>query len=474
MNVERHLQLRTPFDQLEAEVVRRYLSNEEGLGPTLVDALRYVISFARLTLVRASDGRDLDVSGFLAAHAWKVRSALTPQLGAEESSLWGAVRELPSLVAATRRFRADLLRNFPLDRETLEREVTCRHFVVVAGGGGGAGFGYAGAYNLLHRVGLQPSFLAGTSMGALIGLFRARRKHFDAAAMFEAGRRLSWSSMFRVLESESRYGIPATLRLDLLAALGPLFRRDDGESMRISDLEIPMRIITTGFTLDALKHDLAYYEHFVDDAVSDPASPSGLVGAMGRVFGLLRELMSDPDSFREIVFGGDDLTQETCVLDAAGFSSAIPGLIHYDVLRDDPRSKAILDHLYAVRRIARMAEGGIVNNVPARVAYEAVMSGQLGHRNLFILAMDCFAPQVRTLMYYPVQQAVRANVVRNLPYAHLYFPLKRSLNALNLIPPVGAMEQAMRWTMEELKPHVPFMQAICAPIPVLPDAPPER
>lgn len=470
MNVEQHLAIRAPLDQLEASLVRESLTGRDGLSPALVDALRYVLSFARLTLVRNKDGQDLDVSGYLAPHSWSVRSALGPHLGAAEPQLWGAVRELPALVAATRRTRASLLREMGLDRDALEREVTLRHFVVVAGGGGGAGYGYAGAFALLNRNDLQPSLIAGTSMGALIGLFRARRKKFDAAAMYEAGNRLSWGTLFRILQSESRYGIPATLRLYLHAALGTLFRREDGEAMTMEDLEIPMRIITTGLTVDALKHDMAYYEHFMDDAVRGGTLTSqGVLPSVARVLGLAREIMSDPGAIRRIVFGGDALTRGADVLDAAGFSSAIPALIHYDVLRDCPRMKTLLDTLYAVHGITRMTEGGLVDNVPARVAYEAVMSGELGVHNHFTLALDCFAPQARTLLYYPLQQAVRGNVLRSMPYAHLYFPLGRVLNALNLVPPLPTLEKAIRWTRDELNPHIPFIKAMCSPISVLGD-----
>jgi len=479
VNVERQLDIRSPLDRLEASLVRLVLSDADDVAPGLVGALRYVLSFARLTTIRCPDGRDVDVSGFLAPHSWFVRSALTPHLEpgedgwihrASNASVWGAVRELPGLVAATRRMRGDLLRSFSLDRETLEREVCQRHFVVVAGGGGGAGYGYAGAFNLLNRNGLQPSLIAGTSMGSLIGLFRARRRTFDAAAMFEAGQRLSWNTLFRILQSESQYGIPATLRLYLHAALGGLFCREDGEPLRIRDLEIPMRIITTGFTMDALKHDLAYYEHFMDDAVQGGTfTAQGILPIATRLVQLVRELVSDAEAVREIVFGGDELTADADALDAAGFSSAIPGLIHYDVLREAPRMKSLLDQLYAVTGIARMAEGGIVDNVPARVAYETIMSGDFGHRNLFILALDCFAPQVRTLMYLPLQQAVRVNVARNIPYAHLYFPMQRVLNALNLVPPLPTLEKAIQWTMEELDVHVPFIRAMCEPLPVLAD-----
>jgi predicted acylesterase/phospholipase RssA len=471
MKVEQHLEVRSPLDQLEQEAVRRTLERSDEVGGHLIDALRYVLSFARLTVVRNRDDHDVEVAGFLAPHAWRVRTTLEPHLRPGGSDpLWGAVRELPALVAATRERRQALLERFPLDRESLEAEVCQRKLVVAAGGGGGAGYGYVGAYVLFHRSNLDPALIAGTSMGGLIGLCRARRRRFDVAATFQIGKRLTWQNLFRVLQMGSRYGLPAGLRLDLHRVLGPLFLNEDGETLKMRDLPVPMRIVTTGIKLDALKHDLSYYEHFLD-GVMDPRrgfTRGGLRRVSG-VVNLVRELTEDPRLLTEIVFGADESTADADVLDAAGFSSAIPGLIHYDVMRDDPRMKQLLDRLYAQHGIARMAEGGLVNNVPARVAYETVMNGTLGRRNLFLLAMDCFAPQPRSFMFYPLQQIVRPNVLRNLPYAHLYFPMKRVLNALNLAPTVRSVEKAIRWTSDELRPHIPLVKAMVRTIPALSD-----
>ncbi len=471
MKVERHLEVRSPLDKLEIEAVRRTLARPDETGRELLAGLRYVLSFARLTVMRNQEGQDIEVAGFLAPHAWRVRNRLEAHLQPDDGpSLWGAVRELPALVAATREQRRQLLERFPLDRDSLEGEVCERKLVVVAGGGGGAGYGYVGAYVLFHRNNLDPALIAGTSMGALIGLCRARRKRFDVAATFQIGKRLTWQNLFDVLQVDSRYGLPAGLRLDLHRVLGPLFLDGSGGTMTMADLPIPMRIVTTGIKLDALRHDLSYYEHFLDEAMSpDRGFTRGGLRRVANVANLIREFTEQPELLTEIVFGGDDITDTADVLDAAGFSSAIPGLIHYDVTRADPRMKRLLDRLYARYGIARLAEGGMVNNVPARVAYETVMSGELGHRNCFVVAMDCFSPQPRSFLFFPVQQIVRPNVQRNLPYAHLYFPLKRVLNALNLAPNVRSLEKAIRWTSEELRPSLPLIKAMVTRIPILSD-----
>ena len=473
MKSERQFEIRAPFDALEAEVVRRRLNAPEEAAQPLVDALRYVISFARCTVIRNEAGHDIDVGEFLSRHAWTVRSKLEPVLEPDaDDGLWDAFRMLPELVEITRKARTDLLERFPLDRESLEDEVTRRRFVVALGGGGGAGYGYAGALTLFERCGLQPELIAGTSIGALLGLFRARRRHFDGAPMIEAGRRLSWSQVFRILESDSRYGLPAPLRLFLHSSIGDLFLNDDGEPLTIDELEIPMRIVTTGVTVEALKHDLDYYEHFLEDAIQPALGMStSKLRRMGQLGTIFRELMAEPQSLREIVFGREAGTGLADVIDAAGFSAAIPGVIHYDVLREAPKMKSLLDRLYAEHGITRLIEGGIVNNVPASVAADAVFEGAVGgRRNAFVMAVDCFAPRARRIWFYPIQQLVRPNVTRSLVYAHQSLSLKRTLSPLNLVPAMKDLVRVIETTMGELEGDMPFAVEMCRRLEPLSDA----
>ena len=67
-----------------------------------LSAIRYVVNFAKLLVVRDVAGVDHDVQGFMASHAWKVKDALTPHL-ITEPSLWGAMRVLPERSTRTAR-----------------------------------------------------------------------------------------------------------------------------------------------------------------------------------------------------------------------------------------------------------------------------------------------------------------------------------------------------------------------------------
>lgn len=458
---------RRPFDRLEQRIVALYLAKPDADVARLVDALRYVVSFARLTAIDGENNQAVDVDGILATHAIYVRDTLEPLL-MQANSLWDAVRVLPELTTRTRRARKSLLDHAPIPRDALEVEVTTRQLAVASGGGGGAGYVYPGCYEELERGGLTPNLMVGTSMGALMSMFRARRRRFDPAPMVQAGRSLTWTNVFRVLETDNRYGLPATLRLYLRAALGGLFKHPDGTPLRLSDMEIPLYVITTGITVDALKHDLNYYEHLLDDDMV--RSGRSRVGGAIKTVAMLREFLSRPQALIEVVLGRASGTEEFDVLDAAGFSAAIPGVIHYDVLREDAHMKRLLDDLYARYGITRLGEGGMVANVPARTAWETISSGKLGVRNSFVLALDCFAPSARSLPWVPMQQMVRsANVDTHRAFADLYVPIYRTLSPMNLVPPIRDFLTAIQWGREALKPHVPFIAEMMRPIPVLAD-----
>ena len=458
------LEHRKPFEDLEEAVLERALAHPGEVADPVLAALRYVINFAKLTEVRDEHGVDHDVREVLGTHAWKVVDRLKPRLQ-DEDHLWAATRVLPDLVRDTVELRDRLRGSVGLDPSGIDREVCERKLLLVVGGGGGAGYGYAGLFTLLHRNELQPELICGTSIGALLGLFRAKTRQHDLARLIEANKKLSWQTVFNLRPEPSRYGLPATLRLHLRRAIGEFLLNDDGRVMSLSEMEIPLYIVATGLTVDALKHDLDYYEHFLDDVVKP-----GFVFRASRVRGvaglaqIFREFASNPESLRKVVFGRDEGTQDVDCIDAAGFSASVPGLLHYDVHRDDQRMKHLLDGLYARTGITRLTEGGVVDNVPARTAFKAAMDGDVGgHRNCYVLAFDCFAPRPSSHIFYPVQQVARANVIKSRPYANLYLPLSRTLSPLNLVPTVQDVASASRWAMRDFEPHLPLLNAIFTP-----------
>jgi len=429
-----------------------------------VDRVRYSLSFAKLLTLDNPDETEVDLHGILGLHAQQVHD-LVVQVTSHPDPVHSLVRLEPQLSEMTARSRRSVLTHLPVHRGSLEEEVTRRVLTVASGGGGGAGYVYPGCYETLERAGLEPALMVGTSIGALMSMFRTRLHRYDMAPMVHAARALSWSKVFRVLQTNSRYGLPATLRLYLRSALGQLFQID-GRPQRLSDHEIPLYTVVTGITVDALKHDLHYYERLMSNTIS--GSRRSRASNTIKALGILKEFLQTPDSLREIVLGRAPGTLDFDTLDAAGFSSAIPGVIHYDVIRDDPRMHRLLDELYASYGITRLGEGGMVANVPARVAWESVVGGNVGRRNAFVLALDCFAPNPRRPHWLPFTQLVRtSNVNANLEYTDLYISFKRTLSPLNLVPTVHDALTAIRWGRETLEAQIPFVKEMMKTLPVL-------
>ncbi|MEC8381656.1 MAG: patatin-like phospholipase family protein [Myxococcota bacterium] len=463
MELDRFTEIRSELSAYESALLTSVRLDSEALSPFHIDILRYIFSFARLTIIQDQTGEDHEVSDVLAPHRWWVqqtcRSAINPTVNPLQLK-----KLLPELVARTQQQRKHLLDQFPsIDIETLEAEVCRRQLIVVSGGGGGGGYGYAGAFRRLHRNNLQPELLSGTSIGALISMFRARYRIFDQLPIIETAKRLSWTSVFRILDMNSRYGIPATLRLYLREALGSMFLRQDGEDMTFDDCEIPLLIVVTGLSMESFKHDLSFFEHFMDDAIDDGRiSRRRLLQRLGQFLSVLQEFWSNPEALNEVVFGQDPLTRGATLLDAGGFSAAVPGLIHYDILRDAPQMHALLNTLYAEYGITRLSEGGLVNNLPVKPALQAVINGRIKQRNPVVLAMDCFSPQVSALGWYPIQQLVyQTNVKANADLADVYFKLKKRLKPTMVVPSVEQMSQAMDWTSEEISEHIPHLKDLC-------------
>lgn len=461
---------RKGFDDLEVILVSNWL--EGGSDPEqkpMIDRTRYVINFAKMTVVRNSDGVDVDVIEAISAHSWLVREKLSFLQTATALDLSQLKNVLPSLVKCTLTARKQLLESQPLDRESLEREICNRKLILVLGGGGGAGFGYGGILTMLDRYMLNPSLICGTSIGALIGLYRARRLRHDPAAMHAASSKISWGQVFDRGQEPSRYGLPATLRLHLRRSVGEFFTDESGNTLTMEQLPVPMHIVATGLSVGALKHELEYYEHLLDDVVS-PGSKFRVkrLFKLRNLAAVAKEFISEPEALREVVFGRDPLTMEADCVDAAGFSAGIPGLIHYDIHRDDQRMHLLMGRLYSEYGITRLIEGGLVNNVPVKAGFQSAMEGRLdGHRNVFILGVDCFAPRIGTVLFYPVQQLVRSNVLSNKPYANTWVSFSKTLNALNLVPKADQIYESGHWAMDDLKPHIPVIEAIFKPIPPL-------
>jgi predicted acylesterase/phospholipase RssA len=331
--------------------------------------------------------------------------------------------------------------------------------VTIAGGGGGSAYGYVGAWDALQEEGLVPSYVIGSSMGAVLGLFRAR----DRAGNFETYMHLAKSMksdvVFRYVSLRTSYGLPGIARLFLRAGIGNAFKRDDGEEMLLNDLEIPYDAVVAGIRRGALDESPELYaqsHHLHEDKRPRALQLRAQVAVqLVRMIGFI-----NPRVVEEIVVGRDELTRDFNAIDAAGFSAAIPGLLHYDMTRDDPHMESILTQLMERDDVVALVDGGVANNVPAAPAWRQVQQGRIGTRNAYYLAFDCFHPQNSLGHFWlqPVTRLVGLQVALNERFAHQRIEFNPTLSPINLLPNSHSIDQAVGWGRDQISAELPRLK----------------
>lgn len=468
--LERHA-LVTPLDDMELALVKGALAS-----PGLVDAheeavVRSALSLARLTRLREGQ-KDIGVSTWLRPFREDLVRRLTPVLlgggRIERTLLVPHLRELEERTVAT---RDGLAKRFDgrLSPETIDREIRHKKLVLVSGGGGGTAYVYIGVMGLLDDYGLKPSLMVGTSMGAILSLFRSRVARFEQDEIVSIVRSLSWRKLFRVISTDSRYGLPAAMRLFLRAGIGRWFGADapGARALTLRELSIPTIIAVSGVKKGKLPHPLEFYEKLFQLSPKALLSPLAIAAAIPRAFTALQELVTTPNVLAKVHLGLDDATRDFDALDAAGFSSAVPGVIHYDLLRDDARMHQLVQGVMEQHEIARFVDGGLADNLPCRAAWRAVHQGAVGTRNVFVLALNGFAMKLRHPLWLPIERLAEINVSKNRRFAHLVHDFDKTLSPLELVPGVETFAKAMTWGRAALAPSMPLVTRMLAPLPRL-------
>ncbi len=461
-----------PLEDMEVALVRAAIEAPGWLDELAEAKLRYALSLARLTEVRTSDGRDVDLAGEVDAYRRRLVDTLSPLLldrrGLVERPEIAALAPVVWELATEQREKLKATTSSRIAWEDVDREIREKVLVLACGGGGGTGYVYLGAFHALEERGLTPALISGTSIGAILAAFRARSEHFETSEVAEVVRDLSWTSLFRPINQRTRYGLPAPLRLYLREGVGRHFR-EDGQVMRLGDLAIPLLVTIAGIRRGEVPHQPEWYENRLDVSAQTP-SRLGINRTRKVVTGVVRtiaDLVQRPEILRPVVLGGDKVTREADVIDAIGFSSAVPGLIHYDVTREDPRMEGLLDDLLDHHEVGWLVDGGLVDNVPARAAWKAVQSGQVGRRNALVVAMDAFAPRLTNPLWVPIQRLAQANVKPNLRYAHVVQTFIRTLSPLELVPGVTSILKAVRQGREEFGYELPLIERLLQPLPAI-------
>ena len=467
------------LQRMENRLVRHQQLAPDVLSDEQLRKLRYILNFARLADFEpgaagpdGSRGRgDVSVGAEVAPWRSRVIDALYGPLREEPdpaTALQAAREVLSGLIADQDDQRRVLIERHQNDFSPaeLDAEVGYKKLVTVLGGGGGAGFVYIGGIQRLLEAGQVPDYMVGASFGSIMGSLVSRALPVPIEEYVAWAKTVSYRAILGPERLRRRHGLAGLFALRFDQFADALLSREDGERMRMTDLAIPFDAVVAGVRKQpyaALPSRFRRPELAALQLRTLPVLPIGIgprVGArMWQVPAFIDVRVVKPI----VISAADDATRDFNVVDAAAFSSAIPGVLHHET--SDPRMVPILDELCADKGVAAIVDGGAASNVPVELAWKRVRDGRLGTRNACYLAFDCFHPQwdPRHMWLVPITQAIQLQMVRNLPYADHLVRFEPTLSPVNLAPSVAAIERAYRWGRSSVDQAIPVTTALLAP-----------
>lgn len=455
--------------EIEILLVRLLTNHPDWLSSSDESVLRWALSLARVSAVENNDEikpKVVEIGHATDVYRQQLFNLLKPFISenkvVDKAGVGGVISSLRTLVANERQELIDLYRQ-SLSEKALDDAVRSRPLALALSGGGGTSFVFIGAFAELEKAGIVPSVITGTSMGALLGAYRARNIKFNLDSFINILSPLSWEKVAKPLHLTSNFGIPATFKLYFRDVFGPEFKYED-RFCRISDLAIPFRATVSG-----LAHiegqpdpDFESYSHLLDDI--EPKASVFRSKEKG-IIRILRDLASKP--LLPIYIGSDSLTQNFDVLDAIGFSAAVPGLFHYDIDTNDKRMMDLTAKMMQDYGVVRLFDGGFVDNLPALEAKESIQSGITKVRDPFVLALDGFAPNLhRHWLFLPLMRIAAEHSKLGYKTANLAITYKHVLSPLNLFPSIKELERAIDNGTKETALHIPFIKKMLGPIPM--------
>lgn len=423
---------------MECQMVRSVLDGSLKLGVEEESILRWALSLARVS--RVLDSKSIEIGHSTDVYRTRLHEIL------KTSKDVAGVRELVS------RERAELLSLYKgrLTGEALDLAVQTRPLALALGGGGGTSFIVTGAFAALEEAGIIPDAISGSSMGAILGLYRAKTKHFNLDDLKKMASPQIWSRITQSSEQGSRFGLPATFRLNLHDVFGSGFQKE-GRTLYLGELAIPLRVTVAGIC-DSDVEELPD-THWLE---SSDVHAAALKKREQNIIQTLMQVAKKP--LKAIYLGGDDLTREFDVLDAVGFSAAVPGLFHYDVLRNDAHMVPLIRELMHQHGVSRFIDGGFVDNLPA-VAAKACLTDP------FVLALDSFAPNwKRHWMFLPLMRIAAETSKKGYEVADLTIAYQHVLSPINIAPSPKELARAIEHGRFETQQHIPFIKKMLGPI----------
>ncbi|RAU99467.1 patatin-like phospholipase family protein [Mycolicibacter senuensis] len=467
------------LQKMENRLIRHSLRHPDVLSAEQLRRLRYLLNFARLgdfepgaAGPHGSRGRgDVSVGAELAPWRDRVSDALYGPLREERDpviALTAARDALGGLAADQDEQRAQLIERhgYEFSQRELDAEVGHKKLVTVLGGGGGAGFVYIGGMNALLEAGPVPDYLIGSSFGSILGSVVSRTLPVPIEEYVAWAKTVSFRAILGPERLRRRHGLTGVFSLNFDQFADAMFRGEDGELMRMSELAIPFDAVVAGVRRQPFAALPARYRNQRLAALQLRSFPYLPIGLGPQVAARLWQTAAfiDPRVVKPLVIGGDDPDRDVNVVDAASFSSAIPGVLHHET--KDPRMVPMFDALLADNDVGALVDGGAASNVPVELAWKRVRDGRLGTRNACYLAFDCFQPQwdPRHLWLVPITQAIQLQMVRNAPYADHLVRFSPTLSPVNLAPSAATIERACQWGRKSVQRAIPVVSALLEPV----------
>lgn len=466
------------LQKMENKLVRHHLAKPDVLSDEELRRLRYILNFARLADFEPGaagpGGRrgrgDVSVGGEVAPWRARVADSLYGPLREERDpakSLAKARDVLAKLTDDQDEQRRQLIDNHGNDFSPaeLDAEVGYKKLVAVLGGGGGAGFVYIGGMQRLLEAGQVPDYMIGSSFGSIMGSVVARALPVPIEEYVAWAKTVSYGAILGPERLRRRHGLAGVFSLRFDQFADALFRRADGERMRMSDLAIPFDVVVAGVRRQPYAALPSRFRRPELAALQMRTLPFLPIGIGPQVAARLWQVSAfiDLRVVKPVVIGDNDQTRQFDVVDAASFSSAIPGVLHHET--SDPRMVPLLDALCEDKEVAALVDGGAASNVPVELAWKRVRDGRLGTRNACYLAFDCFHPQwdPRHLWLVPIAQAVQLQMVRNAPYADHLVRFTPTLSPANLAPSAASIDRACAWGRKSVDKAIPVTTALLQP-----------
>ncbi len=461
-------QLKKRLAEIECDIVRLICEDGTFLTSDEAATLRWALSLARISKVRVTADRpqdDVAIDHASDRYRAELYALISNTLNSFDLLDKEKLRSLtPKIARLAQTERDDLLHLFAgrLPASAIDDATRRRPLALTLSGGGGTSYVFVGAFFALEEAGLIPSVITGSSMGAILGAYRARTRNFSFDGVDALVEKTSWGRIAQPYAGPSRFGVPATFRLYLRDVVGHEFEKN-GDFLKLSDLAIPLRVCVAGLsaTSPPREEELQRYAHLLDAAKADDFKSRARSKS---IISIIMEFAQKP--LKPIYLGRDALTKDFDVLDAIGFSAAIPGVFHYDIMRNDPRMIKLVTTLFEREGIIRLIDGGFVDNLPAAEAARAVSEGECDGFDPFVLALDGFAPGLnRHIFFYPLMRFAMENSRDGYEAADLAVTFKHVLSPITIIPTRETFQYAVKQGYAEISLHISFIRKMVGPIP---------